>query len=257
MDSNLDPVRLDSLLDLPSHSFATDPTRPGTLYAGSFPGTVYKSIDGGSSWTRIASEFTFETVTSLLVDPESPFTLIAGTSGAGLFRSLDRGESWAAINEGLPNGNVFALAIVPQDRQHLYAGVVGGLFRSTNGGLSWSDTGLPIRARSGGGDVAVSSSNPSTIYASSVLGGFFRSRDGGEDWITLSEPQYPSGSISPIKAIAIDPINPDLIYVKGEEMTEFTNQSTVVKAGNPFSKARGLHPLRSIPLFAQRCSLAR
>ncbi len=47
--------------DLPRlYSFATDPTRPGTLYAGSFPGTVYKSIDGGSSWTRIASEFTFE-----------------------------------------------------------------------------------------------------------------------------------------------------------------------------------------------------
>jgi hypothetical protein len=67
-------------------ALAIDPATPTTLYAGSYGGRVFKSIDGGKSWNAAATGLTRHTVTSLAIDPTTPTTLYAGTQGGGVFK---------------------------------------------------------------------------------------------------------------------------------------------------------------------------
>src|SRR5438477_10530431 len=89
-----------------------DPSAPSTLYAGT-GGGVFKTTDGGASWTAINTGLTsaFLTVYALAVDPSKPGTLYAGTNGLGIFKTTDGGASWTAANTGLIAPWVSALAL--------------------------------------------------------------------------------------------------------------------------------------------------
>ena len=91
-------------------ALAIDPQRPQTLYAGSSD-YVYKSSDGGGSWTVTNNGMTDSYVYALAIDPKTPSTLYAGTPYVGysgahdgwVFRSTDKGETWTSVNKGLMN----------------------------------------------------------------------------------------------------------------------------------------------------------
>ena len=91
-----------------------DPTRPGTLYVGTvaddFSGGVFKSTNGGGSWTAMNAGLTNPLVNAFAIDPTSPGTLYAGTGGGGVFKSTNGGGSWTAMNAGLTSPLVNALA---------------------------------------------------------------------------------------------------------------------------------------------------
>jgi hypothetical protein len=101
-----------------------DPSAPATLYAGT-PGGVFKSTNGGGSWTAINTGLTNTVVSALAIDPSAPATLYAGTS-SGIFKSSDGGGGWMAMNHGLTNATISALAMNPSAPTTLYAGTVGG-----------------------------------------------------------------------------------------------------------------------------------
>ncbi len=70
-------------------ALAIDPANPATLYAGT-NGGVYKSADGGSSWTTVNSGVPLGTIAqALAIDPSTPATLYAGTSDGGVFKSTN------------------------------------------------------------------------------------------------------------------------------------------------------------------------
>ena len=64
---------------------AIDPATPTTLYAGTYGGGVFKSANGGASWSAVNSGLTSLAVLALAIDPATPTTLYAGTSGGGVF----------------------------------------------------------------------------------------------------------------------------------------------------------------------------
>ena len=101
---------------LPIGAIAIDPAFPSRVFAAaqskSGPG-VYKSLDGGKTWSRTSLQIA--DVTSLAIDPIVPATIYAAT-GIGLFKSTNAGENWIAINQGLTNTDVHAIAIDAQDR---------------------------------------------------------------------------------------------------------------------------------------------
>ncbi|WP_423458288.1 IPTL-CTERM sorting domain-containing protein [Ottowia sp. VDI28] len=156
-----------------------DPTMPAVLYAGT-NGGVFKSVDSGNTWVPITSNWF---TSSLLIDSARPSTLYAGSYGGQIFKSIDGGVNWSSAHAGLvdPRYTVLALAL-HNDGRTLLAGVEdrwwtgqcgdrggcggvlgGGVFKSTNGGNSWSlvNSGLsyePVQT------LAVDSSN-STLYA--------------------------------------------------------------------------------------------
>jgi photosystem II stability/assembly factor-like uncharacterized protein len=119
-------------------SLVIDPLTPTTLYAGT-PGGMFKSTDGGATWSASAL---VNTISALAIDPLAPSILYVGVSG-GIFKSTDGGVTWNRTGN-LPGG---VLVFDPLDPTTLYAGAVGNgapgdLYKSTDGGASWSPFGL-------------------------------------------------------------------------------------------------------------------
>ena len=114
---------------------AVDPANPATVYAGTASGGVFKSTNGGASWSAANSGLASTGVAALAIDPSSTATLYAaGGDEGGVFKSTDGGARWAAINSGLSATSTRALAIDPSTPTTLYVGTDVGVFKSTDGG---------------------------------------------------------------------------------------------------------------------------
>jgi len=102
------------------HCVAIDPSNTSIVYAGTGTsgggnGGVFKSTNGGASWS--ASSLTVTYVYALAIDPKNTSIVYAATDG-GVFKSTDGGGSWIAINSGLTGTYARALAIDPKKHQH-------------------------------------------------------------------------------------------------------------------------------------------
>ena len=73
-------------------ALAIDPQTPSTLYAGTGNG-VFRSTDGGASWTAVNSGLTSLAIDTLAIDPQNPSTVFAGTSGGGVFSTTFTSQS--------------------------------------------------------------------------------------------------------------------------------------------------------------------
>ena len=144
------------------YALAIDPTTPTTLYAGTATGGVFKSTDGGATWSAVNTGLPCDLSRAAsppspsIPRPRAPST--RGRSG-GVFKSTDGGATWSAVNTGCRSPRVSALAIDPTTPTTLYAGTDGGgVFKSTDGGASWSaaNTGLTVA-----GTLATSPPSPS------------------------------------------------------------------------------------------------
>jgi hypothetical protein len=205
-------------------------------------GRVYKTTDGGESWTLIWSGDNLARY--LIIDPAQPSILYlstgifdreannsncaagaAGAGGVGVQKSIDSGATWEAANAGLEDLYVGSLRMHPTNPQILFAAtgnnacsgqyegaISSGLFRTTNGAASWEK----LR----GGDifttVAMSSSSPNVVYAGSARA-FQRSEDGGTTWQSLSKPTGQEWGPSGIRAgvpidVVVDPDDPNVLY---------------------------------------------
>ena len=119
---------------------------------------LYKTTDGGQSWTKILSISEHTGVSDMVMDPRNPkviyasayqrrrhvWTLINGGPESGLYKTTDGGKSWRKINRGLPGGDKgrIGLAISPQNPDVLYALVEAandqsGFYRSSDRGETW------------------------------------------------------------------------------------------------------------------------
>jgi photosystem II stability/assembly factor-like uncharacterized protein len=119
----------------PLTALGLNPAQPQVLYAGGF-GLIFKSLDGGLHWANpqdcggSAQDFLF-----------GSDRVLAATS-TGVFKSDNNGSSWKASHNNLCAMNVTILAVAPSSTQVLYAGIPAfGLYRSGNGGKTWSRTG--------------------------------------------------------------------------------------------------------------------
>ena len=138
------------LTNLNVTSFAAGASRP--VFAGTFGGGVFKSLDAGATWSESNTGLTSLGVTSLSAGQTFPPTVYAGTSG-GVFRSSDGGAGWSAVS-GLP-GASSTIARVEADQASAAVWVIGGggypcplpcqippspngLYKSVDAGQSWS-----------------------------------------------------------------------------------------------------------------------
>src|SRR4029453_18105340 len=104
---------------------AIDPSSPATVYAATESG-VFKSIDGGSSWTAVNTGLTNLSVRRVAIDPQTPSTLYAGAD-TNVFKSVNGGASWSAAGTGLPAfPSLFDLVVDPQTPTTLYVAIYTG-----------------------------------------------------------------------------------------------------------------------------------
>jgi len=151
---------------------------------------------------------------SLLLDSQKPDTAYLGTSNGRIFKSSDGGQSWISLNPGVGPYRYVIDTLVqhPSDPHHIYAGAWdlyskgGGLFESTDAGLTWTRMMLP-QPFTAVRDLAICKSLPSHMIVG-TLSGPFVSTDGGKSWKKV-------GGIDVEKAhsVAIDPKNSKTIYV--------------------------------------------
>ena len=167
-----------------SPNFASDQT----LFAATWGG-VFKSTNGGTSWSAVNSGLTGTTVNSVAVSPNfaTDHTLFAGTWG-GVFISTNGGTSWSAVNSGLTGTAVNSVAVSPNfaTDHTLFAGISGGVFISTNGGTSWSAVNSGL-TNTDINSVALSPNFASdqTLFAG-TFGGVFLSTNAGGSWSAVN-----------------------------------------------------------------------
>ena len=200
-------------------ALAVDPRDPSgnTIYLGAAEGGLWKTADGGTTWTPLTDFQPSLAVGSIALDPSAnPTAIYIGTGeenhsdsyyGAGVLKSTDGGTTWTqdvtfsqpGVASPTASGPyIGALAVDPANSQILLAAVehtasvTGGIWRSTDGGNSWA---LALSASGDGTDVVFDLASPGTAYAaSSTLGTnplnnrAYKSTDAGATWTKLADP---------------------------------------------------------------------
>lgn len=205
------------------------PANPGLLYAsvvraGGFPALaaaklhpsrsgpvgVFRSMDGGITWTQLTNGLPSQAATDLAMDPANPSILYAaighifGASENGIYKSTNGGNSWTKLGGGLPSSQVgrISIAVAPSRPERLYALIT----RQADA--------------SGGG--------------ASTLGSY-RSDNSGTTWSAIN-----AGSIQAtygwfLSVVSVQPTNPDVVFMGGLDLVRSTN------AGSSFSNVTPPH----------------
>lgn len=221
-----------------SRAMLIDPNDPNIMYLAAVTGGVFKTLDGGASWTAVGDTLPVLTNASLAMDPNDSSTLYLGTgeifgfgtnavrfSGNGIYKSTDAGASWDPIGRpAQSNAFDFISDIVfsPGSSQRLYAATNAGIFRSDDAGANWNTSYIPpfgafvtagctdlaIR-NDGGNDLLIAACEISG--SSDITGHILRNPDAanGNSWTSVA-----TGSEYGRIALAIAPSNPDVMYAQ-------------------------------------------
>lgn len=180
------------------------PRNPRILWAGTYDGGVFKSVDGGSSWSPASRGLDRLNVQALAVAPSNPSILYAA-SGGRFYRSSNGGQSWTVrlpcgdLPGCLPLQVVLELVVDPRDPQEVFAVTFRGLFKTVDGGVQWRR--VPKTSRSFY-SMVFEPGNPKVAYAAAYYE-FFKSTDGGASWVLLNKQ-----GTSRFEFLVIDPKNP-------------------------------------------------
>ncbi|HYE57074.1 MAG TPA: hypothetical protein VD948_01165, partial [Rhodothermales bacterium] len=196
-----------------------------TWFLGTAGGGVWKTTNGGQSWTNTSGDMPNLSVSTLAQSPAAPNTIYAGTGegmgnvdavfGSGIFKSTNGGSTWQLL-ANTANGDFRAvnrLVVSPTNANIVIAATTVGLFRSTDGGASWT-LGQP-----GSFKQVLATSDFSALYAAASSGGsclsslpIYKSTNGGASW-TLINAGFGQGKRT---EIAIAPSEPTRLFASVE-----------------------------------------
>ena len=230
-------------------ALAVAPSDPRVLYVGTGEADmrsdiaqgvgVFKSVDAGHSW-RFSGLADSQAIAKILVDPRNPNVVLAAVLGhpygpnpqRGVFRSADGGQTWSRVLFRDNDTGAIDLTFEPGRPDVVYAalwgtrrppwntyppstGPGGGVFKSTDGGLTWRELkGLPEHPGRIG--LAVAQTAPQRVYAlvdAAKGGGLYRSDNGGDDWIKVSGDRRIWERGWYFGGISVDPANPDRVWI--------------------------------------------
>lgn len=228
----------DNLPSLGVSAIIVDWMDPDVVYMGTgdcdhgdAPGLgVWKSFDGGLTWTASNTGMSTSTVSRMLMHPQNHNILFAATN-SGVFKTTDAGISWTRKI----NGNFKDILFKPGNPDIVYATSGGSFYRSTDNGEVFSEitNGLPGGNRAA---IGVSPANPEIVYAfltnSESFKGLYRSEDSGLSFsVRSTSPNIMSWDCNGGSGgqawydldMAVDPTNPDIIYGGGVNCFKSTN----------------------------------
>jgi photosystem II stability/assembly factor-like uncharacterized protein len=249
------------------------PSSPGVVYVGTgesdmrdsigYGNGMYRSADGGSTWTHIGLEDTKQ-IARVIVDPKNANIVFVAALGnaygpspdRGVYRSLDGGTTWKKVLYKDDSVGAVDLAFDPSNSKVVYAalwntrrppwyiyqpsnGPGGGIFKSTDGGTTWQPLagGLPATGVGRIG-LAVAPTSPRRVYAivDAKDGGLYRSEDAGAKWVRISADTRVWGRGWYFAKVVVDPKNADTVYVSNTSLYRSTDGG---KSWTPIKGAPG------------------
>ncbi len=231
----------------------------GDLYKSSEERGVYRSKDGGLTWQKIlfsnadagAFDLTFEPGNPRVLYASTwrirrtPYSLESGGGGSALWKSTDSGDNWSKLaplpkteSKGLPTGTtgIIGIAVSPAQPDRIWALVEaqdGGVFRSDDGGKTWTKTNEDRSLRQRAwyySCIFADPKNPDLVYVTNV--DFHRSKDGGKTFETM--PETPHGDhhdlwinpTDPSRMVIADDGGAQVSTDGGQSWSTYYNQAT-------------------------------
>jgi len=249
---------------------ALHPTNASIIYAGAADGGMLKSTDGGVTWAMLTDNLPSLSVGDVAIDPNNPNTVYAGMGeanlagdnydGDGVYRTTDAGATWT--NLGLTRvKRIGRVAVHPTNSNVLFVAGAGaqfsadsarGVYRSTNGGTTWSKV-LYVSDSTSAIDLRIDPTRPDTVYAAmwerlrsptrrkagGATSGIWRSTDMGTTWARLTS-GLPSGVTVGRIGLAIAKSSPDILYaIYADSVGYFTSVYKTTNAGNTWAVTAG------------------
>jgi len=167
----------------------------GNIYAGASSldvnsgGGIYKSTDGGSSWTAATSGIASTSIDAIAIDPDNIGDVFA-IAGGKIYVSGNGGTSWTALSQTVGASGSLAIAAT-SSVVTIYAGSSTGLLYSTNYGASWTSINVPLPVYS----LAVDPNNANSAFAA-TSSGVYRTTNGGGSWSAVNTGFSPVGAVT-------------------------------------------------------------
>jgi photosystem II stability/assembly factor-like uncharacterized protein len=170
-------------------TFSSHPACPGELFAGTDMG-VFRWDEAAARWTLLPSPM--QDVWALAQHPARPEVIVAGTRPAAFYRSEDSGQTWAKMHA--PDARQFSdinmgptrvtqILFDPVDADTVWASVeIGGIFRSSDGGRSWTPKENGLVSSDVHGVLALRKPDGTRLLYATTNRGLHRSEDSGETW---------------------------------------------------------------------------
>ncbi len=232
-------------------------SNPNIIYIGTAAGGVWKSENGGLSFTPIFDGEKVSSIGAVAINQSNPYEIWVGTgegnprnsvsSGYGVYHSLDGGHTWEFMGLG-ETRNIHRIIINPQDPKTVFVGAIGspwgeheerGVYKTTDGGKNWKKV-LYVDEKTGVGDMVMDPNNPNKLIAAmwehrrwpwffnsgGPGSGMYVSFDGGETWTKRStDDGLPKGDLGRI-GLAIAASNSDIVYALVESKKNGLYKST-------------------------------
>ncbi|HEY1976146.1 MAG TPA: hypothetical protein VGG89_06370 [Candidatus Baltobacteraceae bacterium] len=226
------------------------PSNPSVIYVGSgeadmrsdiaYGNGVYKSTDGGKTWQHLGLDDSRQ-IGAIVVDPHDADVAYVAAGGhqygpnaeRGVFKTTDGGKTWSKVLYKDENTGAFSLAMDPSDPNVVYAGLWqtrrppwnvyppsngpgSGLYKTTDGGKTWTQLHGGLPAKVGHMGLTISNAAPHRIYAmidsDPANGGMWRSDDAGATWAHTDNEERIWQRGWYFCGITADPHNPDVVY---------------------------------------------
>jgi len=220
--------------------------RPKEAYFGAVGGGLWKTTDGGASWTPVTDgQVKSASVGAVAVSESNPDVVYIGMgescirgnimAGDGVYKSTDAGKTWTHVGfDGGGKQNISKIRVHPTNPDIVWVAVFGyhgapnderGVYKTTDGGKTWRKV-LYRDDKTGAIDISVDRSNPNVLYAAmweayrveyqmssgGPGSGIYKSIDGGETWKEITRNQgLPSGVVGRI-GVAVSGADPNRVY---------------------------------------------
>lgn len=220
------------------NAIAVSPANVQLILVGSATGGIWRSINGGTSFTAVSDSQADLGVAAIAFAPSDPTVVYAamgdldnsGYFGTGILKSTDSGLTWTRVNNtSFPSkGNAVAIQVDPLDPDRVYAAqynslnaatggtFASGLYVSTDGGVAWTRTLSGLAS-----DLVIHPTNRQIVYAgmrfvfgAGELPGLYKSVDAGMTWTRVYDSPYAANSTSTREfRVAVSPSSPNRVYI--------------------------------------------
>ena len=195
------------------------PKNPDIIYVATND-YIYKTRDGGHTWTNLSQGMSHSRVISMAIDPAYPATVYAGTKGDAVYKSYDGGQRWVSQRAGLDDVTISSVVnqfvFDPADSNHIFLATTMGVSETKDGGEHW------VKKMEGMKEVlmvvtlGMDPTRPGILYAG-TSGGVYKTINEAGHWEKVN-----NGLVSPdiikssralsVTAVLVDPFEPDTVY---------------------------------------------